>query len=159
MREDNGNIWWHDISRKDFKVPRGFLTWNPYRNLFMAISYHGAKAFPCFLLLLFWRDKYFLFQPKVGIITQLHSHETHDEFLVIREGYHMLTASSSSASFFAWQRRARKEWLVMNRKGPWEEHGRQAKRLPDLVSFSWQKSRFLGTAQFLVFLSLGSDQF
>ena len=32
-------------------------------------------------------------------------------------------------------------------------------RLPDLVSFSWQKSRFLGTAQFLVFLSLGSDQF
>ena len=36
---------------------------------------------------------------------------------------------------------------------------RQAKRLPDLVSFSWQKSRFLGTAQFLVFLSLGSDQF
>ena len=62
-------------------------------------------------------------------------------------------ASSSGASFFAWQRRARKEWLVMNRKG------RQAKRLPDLVSFSWQKSRFLGTAQFLVFLSLGSDQF
>ena len=32
-------------------------------------------------------------------------------------------------------------------------------RLPDLVSFSWQGSRFLGTAQFLVFLSLGSDQF
>ena len=27
------------------------------------------------------------------------------------------------------------------------------------VSFSWQKSRFLGAAQFLVFLSLGSDQF
>ena len=30
------------------------------------------------------------------------------------------TASSLGASFFAWQRRARNEWLVMNRKGPWE---------------------------------------
>ena len=66
-------------------------------------------------------------------------------------------ASSSGVSFFAWQRRARNEWLVMNRKGPWEGYRRQAKRLPDLVSFSWQKSRFLGMAQFLVFLSLGSD--
>ena len=54
---------------------------------------------------------------------------------------------------------AKREWLVMNRKGPWEGYRQQAKRLPDLVSFSWQKSRFLGTAQFLVFLSLGSDQF
>ena len=27
------------------------------------------------------------------------------------------SASSSGASFFAWQRRARNEWLVMNRKG------------------------------------------
>ena len=36
---------WHDISRKDIKVPRGFLTWNPYRNLFRAISYYGAKAY------------------------------------------------------------------------------------------------------------------
>ena len=38
------------------------------------------------------------------------------------------TASSSGASFFAWQRRARNEWLVMNRKGPWEGYWRQAKR-------------------------------
>ena len=37
-------------------------------------------------------------------------------------------ASSSGASFFAWQRRARNEWLVMNRKGPWEGYRRQAKR-------------------------------
>ena len=73
--------------------------------------------------------------------------------------WYIFPASSSGASFFAWQRRARNEWLVMNRKGPWEGYRRQAKRLPDLVSFSWQKSRFLGTAQFLVFLSLGSDQF
>ena len=50
------------------------------------------------------------------------------------------TASSSGASFFAWQRRARNEWLVMNHKAPWEGYKRQAKRLPDLVSFSWQKS-------------------
>ena len=73
--------------------------------------------------------------------------------------YGLGPASSSGASFFAWQRRPRNEWLGMNRKGPWEGYGRQAKRLPDLVSFSGQKSRFLGTAQFLVFLSLGSDQF
>ena len=38
------------------------------------------------------------------------------------------SASSSGASFFAWQRRARNEWLVMNRKGPWEGYRRQAKR-------------------------------
>ena len=38
------------------------------------------------------------------------------------------TASSSGASFLAWQRRARNEWLVMNRKGPWEGRRRQAKR-------------------------------
>ena len=38
------------------------------------------------------------------------------------------TASSSGPSFFAWQRRARNEWLVMNRKGPWEGYWRQAKR-------------------------------
>ena len=37
-------------------------------------------------------------------------------------------ASSSGASFFAWQRRARNEWLVMNHKGPWEGYKRQAKR-------------------------------
>ena len=35
-------------------------------------------------------------------------------------------ASSSGASFFAWQRRARNEWLVMNRKGPWEGYRRLA---------------------------------
>ena len=46
-------------------------------------------------------------------------------------------ASSSGVSFFAWQRRARNKWLVMNRKGPWEGYRWQAKRLPDLVSFSW----------------------
>ena len=40
----------------------------------------------------------------------------------------LLTASSSGASFFAWQRRARNEWLVMIRKGPWEGYRRQAKR-------------------------------
>ena len=38
------------------------------------------------------------------------------------------TASSSGASFFAWQRRARNEWLVIHRKGPWEGYRRQAKR-------------------------------
>ena len=41
----------------------------------------------------------------------------------VLEGFlkHTITAASSSgASFFAWQRRARNEWLVMNRKGPWE---------------------------------------
>ena len=32
---------------------------------------------------------------------------------------------------------AKLKWLVMNRKGPWEGYRRQAKRLPDLVSFSW----------------------
>ena len=37
-------------------------------------------------------------------------------------------ASSSGASFFAWQRRARNEWQVMNRKGPWERYRRQVKR-------------------------------
>ena len=42
-------------------------------------------------------------------------------------------ASSSGASFYAWQRRARNEWLVMNRKGPWEGYRRQAK---PVVSFS-----------------------
>ena len=36
-------------------------------------------------------------------------------------------ASSSGASFFARQRRARNEWLVMNRKEPWEGYRRQAK--------------------------------
>ena len=36
-----------------------------------------------------------------------------------------LTASSSGASFFAWQRRARNEWLVIHRKGPWEGYRRQ----------------------------------
>ena len=71
----------------------------------------------------------------------------------------IVPASSSGALFFAWQRRARNEWLVMNRKGTWEGYRRQAKRLPDLVAFSWQKSRFLVTAQFWGFLSLGSDQF
>ena len=30
------------------------------------------------------------------------------------------SASSSGASFFAWQRRARNEWLVVNCKEPWE---------------------------------------
>ena len=42
--------------------------------------------------------------------------------------HHAKTASSSGASFFAWQRRARSEWLVMNRNGPWEGYRRQAKR-------------------------------
>ena len=42
------------------------------------------------------------------------------------------TASSSGASFFAWQRRARNEWLVIHRKGPWEWYRRQAK---PVVSF------------------------
>ena len=42
--------------------------------------------------------------------------------------YLTVTASSSGASFFAWQRRAWNEWLVMNRKGPWEGYRRQAKR-------------------------------
>ena len=40
----------------------------------------------------------------------------------------LLPASSSGASFFAWQRRARNEWLVIHRKGPWEGYRRQAKR-------------------------------
>ena len=40
----------------------------------------------------------------------------------------LTSASSSGASFFAWQRRARNKWLVMNRKGPWEGYRRQAKR-------------------------------
>ena len=42
------------------------------------------------------------------------------------------SASSSGASFFAWQRRARNEWLVMNRKGPWEGYRRplSPSRLP-----------------------------
>ena len=61
-------------------------------------------------------------------------------------------ASSSGASFFAWQRRARNEWQVMNRKGPWEGYRQQVHACQILC-------RFLGTAQFLVFLSLGSDQF
>ena len=38
-------------------------------------------------------------------------------------------ASSSGASFFAWQRRARNEWLVMNHKGPWEGYKQRAKPL------------------------------
>ena len=38
--------------------------------------------------------------------------------------YSSITASSSGASFFAWQRRAQNEWLVMNRKGPWEGYRR-----------------------------------
>ena len=42
--------------------------------------------------------------------------------------YGSCTASSSGASFFAWQRRARNEWLVMNRKGKCEGYRRQAKR-------------------------------
>ena len=36
------------------------------------------------------------------------------------------TTSSSGASFFAWQRRARNEWLAMNRKGPWEGYRQQS---------------------------------
>ena len=47
--------------------------------------------------------------------------------------YTRRSASSSGASFFAWQRRARNEWLVMNRKGPWEGYRQQAlspSRLP-----------------------------
>ena len=37
------------------------------------------------------------------------------------------------ASFFA----SRGQRLVMSRRGPWEGYRRQAKQLPDLVSFSW----------------------
>ena len=44
-----------------------------------------------------------------------------------------LPASSSGASFFAWERLARNEWLVVNRKGPWEgyrRHPLSPSRLP-----------------------------
>ena len=67
--------------------------------------------------------------------------------------FHEFTApaSSSGASFFAWQRRARNKWLVMNRKGPWEGYRRQVK---PIVSFSpsfaraiSSKERRLGTRQ------------
>ena len=64
------------------------------------------------------------------------------------------TASSSGASFFAWQRRARNEWLVMNRKGPWEGYRRQAPLFSPVVSFPpsfartfSSKERRLGTRQ------------
>ena len=60
-------------------------------------------------------------------------------------------ASSSGASFFAWQRRARNEWLVMNHKGPWEGYKRQAKPVvsfpPSCARTFSSKERRLGTRQ------------
>ena len=53
-------------------------------------------------------------------------------------------ASSSAASFFAWQRRARNEWLVMNRKGPWEGYRRLS---PSRLPLRAHRERRLGTRQ------------
>ena len=50
--------------------------------------------------------------------------------IISHQNHQTLPASSSGASFFAWQRRARNEWLVMNRKEPWEGYRRQS-----IVSF------------------------
>ena len=50
-------------------------------------------------------------------------------------------ASSSGASFFEWQRRARNEWLVMNRKGPWEGYRQQAKPVVSFPPFFARTSR------------------
>ena len=71
--------------------------------------------------------------------------------------YPLYPASSSGASFFAWQRRARNEWLVMNRKGPWEGYGRQTKPVslvspvvsfpPSFARTFSSKDRRLGTRQ------------
>ena len=74
-----------------------------------------------------------------GITFLAHSHATilHWINILLRHYAAMLnqhlcapckTASSSGASFFAWQRQARSEWLVMNRKGLWKGYRRQAKR-------------------------------
>ena len=64
--------------------------------------------------------------------------------------------SSSGDSFFAWQRRARNKWLVMNRKGPGDGCRRQAKHVWPAVSFPpsfartiSSKERRLGTRQML----------
>ena len=39
--------------------------------------------------------------------------------------------------FFAWpaEASAKREWLVINRKGPWEGYRRQAKHVSRVVSF------------------------
>ena len=62
-------------------------------------------------------------------------------------------ASSSGASFFARQRRARNEWLVMNRKEPWEGYRRQVKPVvsfpPSVARTFSSKERRLGTRQLL----------
>ena len=89
------------------------------------------------------------------------------QLLGVRVTRHTIeTASSSGASFFAWQRRARNEWLVMNRKGPWEGYRRQAKPVvsfpPSFARSFSSKERRLGTRQrwlkekgdFSVFLAL-----
>ena len=69
--------------------------------------------------------------------------------IISHQNHQTLPASSSGASFFAWQRRARNEWLVMNRKEPWEGYRRQS-----IVSFPPSfartfslKERRLGTRQ------------
>ena len=56
-----------------------------------------------------------------------------------------IPASSSGASFFARQRRARNEWLVMNRKGPWEGYRLQAS--PSRLPLRAHRERRLGTRQ------------
>ena len=45
---------------------------------------------------------------------------TKQTFCFFTDGKQHKAASSSGASFFAWQIRVRNVWLVMNRKGPWE---------------------------------------
>ena len=45
---------------------------------------------------------------------------TKQTFCFFTDGKQHNAASSSGASFFAWQRRVRNVWLVMNRKEPWE---------------------------------------
>ena len=72
---------------------------------------------------------------------------------IYKSGWHVPTqrnapASSSGASFFAWQRWARNEWLVMNSKGPWEGYRRQAPVVSFPPSFARTFSeRRLGTRQ------------
>ena len=58
------------------------------------------------------------------------------------------SASSSGASFFAWQRRARNEWLVMNRKGPWK--GPVVSFPPSFARTFSSKERRLGTRQIII---------
>ena len=62
--------------------------------------------------------------------------------------HHAKTASSSAASFFTWQRRARSEWLEMNRKGPRERYRRQAKRRLKATSRPLSPSRLPLRARF-----------